>query len=336
MTDNTRQLLAPKAVKRVGVVGTGTIGSAWAAHFLAQGLDVIATDPSPRAEKTLRSAIDHAWPSLEQLGLAPEASRDRLHFSSDINSALQNVDFVQESTPEQEHIKDQVMHSISHAIRPDVIIASSTSGIIPTRLQAQVKHPQRMIVGHPFNPVYLIPLVEVVGGEQTSAATLDWAMAFYQHWGKTPLLCQTEIPGHLANRLQDAISGEMLNLVSDGYASPADLDIALTAGPGLRWALMGSFITSYMAAGNDSFRAIFEGKFGGPESYMPFPTLNDKDVDSIIAAADTQVQGHSLETLKKIRDEFLVGVLQLRASIEAKYSFDKSRFTSDNTESVKG
>ena len=324
--------IAPQDVKRIGLVGCGTVGSAWAAHFLAQGLDVIATDPSPNAEIKMRQAVDNAWPSLVKLGLATDASRERLHFNTAIDSALHTVDFVQESTPEQESIKDQVMHAISNAAPPEVIIASSTSGIIPTRLQAQVKHPQRMIVGHPFNPVYLIPLVEVVGGKHTSAATLEWAMAFYQHWGKSPLHCRTEIPGHLANRLQDAVIGEMLNLVADGYASSSDMDIALSAGPGLRWALMGSFMTGYMGAGEGGYRAVFEGKFGEPESYMPFPDLKQNTIDTILAATDSQVQGHDLQTLEKIRDEFLVGVLTLRASIEKKYGFNQSRFLNNSTE----
>jgi len=325
-TNDSVGIIAPQAVKQVGIVGTGTIGSAWAAHFLARGLDVIATDPHPDAEKKLRIAVDKAWPSLEQLGLANEASRDRLRFTPAIDEALKDTDFIQESTPEQEAIKDKVMADISRAAPPHVVIASSTSGIVPTRLQAQCKHPERMIVGHPFNPVYLIPLVEVVGGKHTAPETIHWAMEFYQHWGKTPLHCRAETPGHLANRLQDAIGGEMMNLIAEGIATASDLDAALTAGPGLRWALLGSFMTGHMAAGEGGLREVFNGKFGEIHSYIQYPDLNEEAIEGILEETQLQVAGRSLKDMEQMRDEFLVGLLKLRAEIEAKYGFDQSRF----------
>jgi len=326
MTEIIQIAISPTGVKQVGLVGTGTIGSAWAAHFLAQGLDVIATDPSPQAEKHLRFAIDSAWPSLEKLGLTDGASRDRLRFTPSMEEALIDADFIQESTPENEDIKDKVMAAISTVARPDVVIASSTSGIVPTRLQAQCKNPERMIVGHPFNPVYLIPLVEVVGGKQTAPETINWAMEFYKHWGKSPLHCRHEILGHLANRLQDALNCEAMYLISDGIATTDELDAALTAGPGLRWALMGSFMTGHLAAGEDGLRAVLGGKFGHDVSNLKSPDLSEEMIDRILKDTQSQVAEHSLKEIEKMRDEFLVGLIKLRAEIDDKYGFGQGRF----------
>lgn len=318
---------AVENVKTIGIVGTGKIGAAWAAHFLAQGLDVIATDPSTDAENKLRTAVDNAWPSLEQLGLARNASRDRLRFSTSIDTSLSQVDFVQESTPEHEKIKDAVIVAISQVVHPNVVIASSTSGIIPTRLQAQCKHPDRLVVGHPFNPVHLIPLVEVVGGEHTAAEAIDWTMAFYRQWGKTPLHCRFETPGHIANRIQDAVLSEAMQLVVDGVATPAELDAALTNGPGLRWALMGSFVTAHMAS-EGGIRDMLNGKFGSSyHSYFQGPQrISDKTKMAIVENALSQTSGHSLDTMEKMRDEFLVGLLKLRADIDARYGFNQGAF----------
>ena len=332
MTDSNEgvgsvDIVAPDAVKQIGLVGTGMIGSAWAAHFLARGLDVIATDPNPEAETKLRAAVEKAWHLLEQLGLANGANPNRLSFTTSIDEALKDADFIQESTPEQEDIKDKVMAAISKAAHPNVVIASSTSGIVPTRLQAQCKNPERMIVGHPFNPVYLIPLVEVVGGKQTAPETIDWAMEFYQHWGKTPLHCRIETPGHLANRLQDAVLSEAMQLIADGVATTGELDTALTAGPGLRWALIGSLLTAHMAAGGAGLRDVLNGKFGSSyHSHFQGPDLSEAIAERIVEDTQSQVAGRSVNEMEQMRDEFLVGILKLRADIEAKYSFNQSRF----------
>ena len=331
---NNMSTIAPYAVKNIGLVGTGTIGSAWAAHFLACGLDVVATDPAPGAEKQLRAAVDNAWPSLVQLGLAKEASRERLRYTPSIETALESVDFVQESTPEHENVKDSVMVAISQATQPNVIIASSTSGIVPTRLQALCKNPERMLVGHPFNPVYLMPLVEVVGGKQTAPATIDWAMAFYQHWGKTPLHCRAETPGHLANRLQDAVLTEAMQLIADGVATIDELDTALTTGPGLRWALIGPLLTAHMAAGEGGLKDVLSGKFGTSYySHFQGPDLSDATIEDMVNNTLAQVAGRSLNEMEQMRDEFLVGVLKLRADIKAKYGFDRSCYNSESKDS---
>ena len=316
--------LEPQAVRQIGLVGTGLIGSAWAAHFLAKGLDVIAADPDPKAEQTLRALVDRAWPSLEQLGLAKDASRDRLQFTISIDEAVKGADFIQESTPENHDIKDQVIAAISQAAPPNVVIASSTSGIVPTRLQAQCKQPQRMLVGHPFNPVHLIPLVEVVGGQQTALETIHWCMEFYRYWGKSPLHCRTETPGHLGNRLQAAIGNEARQLVQEGLATTGDIDAALSAGPGLRWALLGYFMIGHLAAGEAGLRDTLMGKFDADTSPDKHPDM--ELIERIVSGNQSQVAGKTLQEIEQLRDEFLVGLLKLRTNIEAKYGFDQSRF----------
>ena len=317
-------LTAPQAVKNIGLVGAGLIGSAWAAHFLARGLAVVAIDPNPKAEKKLRALVDNAWPSLEKLGLAKDATRDRLQFTTHME-ALEGVDFIQESSPEDHSTKDSVMATISEVTAPDTVIASSTSSIVPTRLQLHCKYPQRMLIGHPFNPVYLIPLVEVVGGEQTAVETIEWAMAFYHHWGKSPLHCQHETPGHLGNRLQAALGQEARQLVAQGLATTGDVDAALSAGPGLRWALMGSFMTEHIAAGEGGLRDTLMGKFDANASADK--SFEPELIERLISGNKSQVTGKSLIEIEQMRDEFLVGLLKLRADIENKYGFHQSRFS---------
>ena len=319
--------VAPDSVKQIGLVGTGIIGSGWAAHFLAQGLDVVATDPHPQAEQTLRAHIDKAWPSLENLGLAEGASRERLRFTPSMEQALGEADFIQESVPESETIKDQVMAAISDVARPDVVIASSTSGIVPTRLQQQCRHPERMIVGHPFNPVYLLPLVEVVAGQHTRQAVIDWTLDFYRHVGKSPLHCRTEKLKHIGNRLQAAIFSEMLHLVAEGAATPAELDAALTDGPGLRWALMGSSLTYHLASGEGGIGEGLAGYHSPPlRPEMAAPTVDKALSLNIAEGALAQAAGHSSAEMAQMRDGFLVNVLKLRADIEARYGFKNGRF----------
>ena len=317
----------PNNVKQIALVGAGTIGSAWAAHFLAQGFDVMAADPSPASENKLRSVVDYAWPYLEQVGLAEGASRERLRFTTSISEAVEQADFIQESTPEREVIKDQVIADISHVAKPDVVIASSTSGIVPTRLQKRCKHPERFLVGHPFNPVYLMPLVEVVSGQQTSPETIQWAMDFYQYCGKTPLHCRKEIHGHLANRLQDAVQAEALQLIANGLATTAEIDAALTAGPGMRWALLGSLFTANMAS-EGGLADVLGGKFGSSYcSYAQGPELDAQTIEAMTLDIQGQVAGRSLNDMEQIRDEFLVGLIKLRADINAKYGFDRSGYS---------
>ena len=327
-------LLSPDEVKQIGIVGAGTIGSAWVAHFLARGLDVIATDPSPGAEKKLRASVVTLWPVLTKLGLASNASLDRLRFTSSIDEKFEGADFIQESTPEQEDIKDKVMAAISDVVSPHTVIASSTSGIIPSRLQMHCKNPGRMIVGHPFNPVHLVPLVEVVGGKQTAREVIDWAMQFYKCWGKSPVHCRVETPGHLANRLQDAVLSEALQIIAEGTANTMELDAAMSCGPGLRWGLMGPLLTAHMAAGEGGLYDVLTGKFGTSYySHFQGPDLNQEDISRLMEDIESQTTGYSLATMEKMRDEFLLGVLKLRTDIEGKYGFDRGCFVPIKTAS---
>ena len=229
-------------VQRVAVVGTGVIGASWAAYFLAHGLDVNATDPSPGAEDRLRAAVAQHWPTLERFGLAPGASVDRLRFHDSLEDAVSVADFVQENGPERADFKADLMRRMDEAAPPYAILASSSSGLSVTAMQALCARPERVVLGHPFNPPHMIPLVEVGGGEKTSPAVIAAAMAFYTAIGKRPIHVRREIKGHIANRLQAALWREAFHLVNEGVASVADIDTAIAQGPGLRWALMGRVV----------------------------------------------------------------------------------------------
>ncbi|MEE8274863.1 MAG: 3-hydroxyacyl-CoA dehydrogenase NAD-binding domain-containing protein, partial [Alphaproteobacteria bacterium] len=217
----------PGDVRRVAIVGAGVIGSGWAAHFLARGLDVVASDPHPEAQARLASAVDNAWPALERIGLAEGADRARLVFVAELEDAVADVDFVQESAPEDEALKTALLARIDAAARPDAIIASSSSGLLPSRIQAGCARPGRIVIGHPFNPVYILPLVEVLGGEQTEPQAIESAIAFYRATGKRPLHVRVEVPGYISDRLQEALWREALHMVADGVATTEEIDAAI-------------------------------------------------------------------------------------------------------------
>ena len=217
-----------KPVKRIAIVGTGVIGASWAAQYLARGFDVVATDPAPNAEGNLRKYVDEAWEQLEEIGLSPGASRDRLSFTKDMKQALAQADLVQENGPERPDFKTKFFAEMDEATPADSIIASSSSGITPSVMQAKCKHPERVLVGHPFNPPHIIPLVEVVGGAKTSPEAIQQAMRFYASIGKKPIHLRKELPGHVANRLQAALYREMLYLIEQGVLSVEETDIAVS------------------------------------------------------------------------------------------------------------
>ena len=226
----------PDAVRTVTVVGTGVIGGGWAAHFLRRGYDVVAWDPGPDAPTRLAGLLDTAWPSLERLGLAEGASRDRLRWAETLEDALVDTDFVQESSPEVLEKKVALLSEIDRLTGPEVVVASSTSGLLMTDMAAECRHPGRFLVGHPFNPPYLIPLVEVVGGRKTDLEVVTWAEAFYTAAGKTSLTMEQEVPGFVGNRLQEALWREALHMVDSGQATVQQIDDSIAYGPGLRWA----------------------------------------------------------------------------------------------------
>src|SRR5215469_543968 len=228
-----------KPIRRIAIVGTGVIGASWAAQYLARGFDVVATDPGPNAEENLRKYVDEAWEQLTALGLASGASRDRLSFTANMKEALANADFVQENAPERPEFKIKLFADMDAATPPDSLIASSSSGITISVMQSECKHPERCVVGHPFNPPHIIPLVEVVGGAKTSPEAIQRAIGFYGSIGKKPIRLNKELPGHVANRLQAALYREIMYLIQQNVLSVADADDAVSYGPGLRWGVMG-------------------------------------------------------------------------------------------------
>lgn len=304
------------SIRRVAVVGTGTIGMSWAATFLSRGLEVSATDPAQGAEARLRQFVDDAWPVLGRLGtIAATPPHELLKFYADPETAVAGADFVQENAPERETIKAALLARIDAVLPPDTVIASSSSGLLISTLQASCRHPERCVIGHPFNPPHLIPLVEVVGGAQTAAVTVERAMAFYAAIGKRPIHIRREVAGHVANRLQAALWREAVHLVAAGVASVADVDAAISEGPGLRWALMGPHLTFHLAGGEGGMAHFLE-QLGPPlEGWwddLGSPRLTPEVRDELTAGVAAEAGGRGIPTLAAERDQFLVDLLALK------------------------
>lgn len=306
---------AENPIQRVAIVGTGLIGSSWAALFLARGLDVSATDPAPEAERNLRNHVDRVWPVLAQLGLAPGADRARLTFSTDLKIALSGADFVQENGPEREDFKVRLFAEMDALLPPDVVLASSSSGLTMSVIQRDCRHPGRCVIGHPFNPPHLIPLVEIVGGQGTAPATLDRAEEFYTRLGKRTIRLHKEIPGHVANRLQAALWREAVHLVAEGVVSVADVDTAVCAGPGLRWSVMGPNLIFHLGGGRGGMTHFMEHlavPFARMWADLGQPELTPELQATIIQGVQTEAAGRSMEDLEKERDRVILSLLQLR------------------------
>jgi 3-hydroxyacyl-CoA dehydrogenase len=308
---------ADKPIRRIAIVGTGVIGASWAALFLAHGLEVIATDPAPNAEENLRKYIDSAWPALEQLGLSSGASKERLSFTAKLSDALKDVDLVQENGPERPDFKIKLFADMDALTPETTILASSSSGIPIGVSQSQCKHPERCVIGHPFNPPHLIPLVEIVGGEKTSAATIERSIAFYASIGKRPIHVKKEVIGHVANRLQAAIYREIVYLIDQGVLSVTDADAAVSWGPGLRWGLMGPNLLFHLAGGEGGIQHFMEHLAGPMTTWWKdlgnpefTPELKEKIVQGVLAEAGNQ----SIDDLAEERDKLLLGLLALRGT----------------------
>jgi carnitine 3-dehydrogenase len=301
-------------IKKIAIVGTGVIGAGWAARCLAQGLDVIAHDPQPDAEQRLRKAIAGAWPSLIQRGLAPGASQTRLTFAASLAECVGEADFVQENAPEREGLKQELLAEIDATAPPHARIASSTSGLLPTILAAKMREPGRFVVGHPFNPVYLLPLVEIVAGEKTTQASVESAKRFYASIGMRPLVVRKEIEGFIADRLMEALWREALWLVNDKVATTEEIDAAVVYGCGLRWSLMGTFLTFHLAGGDGGMRHMLH-QFGPalklPWTKLAAPELTDKLIDAVADGCEAQAAGRSIAELEQRRDKFLIELLAL-------------------------
>jgi carnitine 3-dehydrogenase len=304
-------------VDRVAVVGTGVIGASWAAHFLAHGLDVTASDPAPGAEDRLRADVAAHWPVLERFGLVEGASQERLSFTADPGDAVADADFVQENGPERENVKHALFAVLDAAARPDVVLASSSSGLLPSAIaRGCPHHPERLVIGHPFNPPHLIPLVEVVPGERTSAETVDRAMAFYAAVGKRPIRLRQELPGHVANRLQAALWQEAYSLVERGVASVSDIDAAISQGPGLRWAVLGPFLNQHLSGGPGGIAHVLEHLGPPTERWwrdLGEVTLTPELVQKLVAGVDEELAGTDVAELVARRDAVLDALLAAKA-----------------------
>jgi len=299
------------------VIGTGVIGASWTALFLAKGLDVVATDIAPDAEASLRRFVDMAWPAMKRLGLAPNASQSRLTFNADLVTAVKGADLVQENGPERIEFKRKLYGQLDEVLPPDVIIASSSSGLTMSEIQtACPSHPERCLIGHPFNPPHLIPLVEIVGGAKTSEDTIQRASEFYTALGKQTVRLHKEVPGHVANRLQAALAREVYHLVAEGVVSVADVDAALCWGPGLRWGIMGQVLLNHLGGGQGGIEHFFQ-QFTGPITawwkVLGSPQLTSELQQKLIDGVRAEAGSRSIDGLAAERDEVLLGLLELRS-----------------------
>ncbi|MER7698066.1 MULTISPECIES: 3-hydroxyacyl-CoA dehydrogenase NAD-binding domain-containing protein [unclassified Streptomyces] len=313
VNDGPTEPCAPEDVRRVACVGAGVIGGGWAAHFLARGYDVTAWDPAPDAAVRLRRLVAAAWPALEQLGLADGASPDRLTVAATLEEAVADAQFVQESAPEKLDLKRDLLARLDAAAPAGTVIASSTSGYPMTDMQTEAADPGRLVVGHPFNPPYLIPLVEVVGGERTAPAAVDWASRFYAVAGKSVITMEREVPGFIANRLQEALWREALHMVAQGEATVREIDASITEGPGLRWAVMGPMLTFALAGGEGGMAHMLD-HFGpslkSPWTRLEAPELDRALYDAVVAGCEEAADGRTIADLVAERDRGVIDVLR--------------------------
>ena len=300
-------------IGRVALLGAGVVGAGWAARFAVNGIDVRVWDPDPRARGRIDDVLEDAIRAYARLTLAPPVPPGRIEVVVSVEEAVAGAGFVQESVPEREEVKRPLLAAASRAAPPDAVIASSTSGLLPSRLQADCTRPERIVVGHPFIPVYLLPLVEVVGGEATSAETKERAAALYRSVGMHPLVLDAEIDAFIADRLLEAVWREALHLVNDGVATAEQIDEAITFGPGLRWSVMGTFLLYRLAGGEAGMRHFLE-QFGPtlefPWTHLQGPDLTGELADRIAAQSDDQAAGRTIRELTRLRDDCLVSVMQ--------------------------
>ena len=303
-----------RTVKTLGLLGTGVIGGGWAARALHFGIDVIAADVKPEMEAWIRGAIANAEPALARLTSAPLPPKGRLSFTTDLRVMAERADFIQENIPEQLELKQRMLAQVSRHTSADVIIASSTSGLTPTDLQRDMVAPERFLVAHPFNPVYLLPLAELVGGTKTAPATIEAAAVFFKYIGMHALHVRREVPGHLTDRLQEALWREILHMVNDGVATTGELDDSIIYGPGLRWAAMGTNMIYHLAGGESGMRHML-AQFGPclkwPWTKLEAPELSETLIDRMVEGTQAQAAGRSIRELERLRDDYLVAIQQV-------------------------
>src|ERR1700692_2967132 len=312
--------MSDRTIHRIAIIGTGVIGASWAALFLAKGLEVVATDVAPNAEAALKRFVEAAWPALKRLGLSPRASPSKLSFKADLAAAVKGADLVQENGPERIDFKKKLYGQLDELLPPDVIIASSSSGLTMTAIQSGARsHPERCVIAHPFNPPHLIPLVEIVGGTKTSEETIRRAGEFYTSIGQRTVRLNKELPGHVANRLQAALGREVYYLVSEGVVSAADVDTALCWGPGLRWGVMGNMMLNHLGGGPGGIEHFFQ-QFAGPMTAwwktLGSPALTPEVQKTLIDSVHAEAGSRTIEELEAERDEVLLGLLELRTKAD--------------------
>ena len=311
----------PRAVRRVASIGAGPIGGGWTAHFLAQGYDVTTYLYDAGEEEPLRRLLDIAWTSLAEIGLAEGASRDRLRCTTELAEAVAEAEFVQESVPENMALKQAVYAELGALVPDDVVIASSTSGLSMSEIQAHCPTPERTIVAHPFNPPYLMPLVEIVGGAKTSPEAVAWAADFYRVGGKAPLVMEKEVPGFVATRLQEALWREALHMVANGEATVEQIDMAVVNGPGPRWAFMGPCMTFHVGGGEGGMAYNLE-QFGPalkfPWTRLEAPELTQELTDRMVDGCERMAAGRDFAALSKEQTANLVAIAKALKSVAAK------------------
>ena len=302
-------------IKKIAVIGTGVIGTGWIIRCLAHNKKVIVFDKDLKLEKKLLIEIKRAWPFLKKLFNKKKLNLKNFKYVTSIEEAVKDADLIQECATENYKIKTNLMNTISKAAKSNAIIASSSSGLLPTRIYSKCKNPERTMIAHPFNPVYLCPGVEIVAGKKTKKNFLNKANKFYKAISMNPIIVKKELPGYLADRLQEALWREALHIINDGYATTKDLDRAIEDGPGLRWSLMGTFLTFHLAGGKAGMKHML--KQFGPALKLPWtklkaPKLSKKLSTRVIKGTKQQAKGKSVSAISNIRDEYLVNLQKLR------------------------
>ena len=308
-------------IKKIAVIGTGVIGSGWIVRFLAHNKKVIAYDKDIRLKKKIIKEIKRTWPYVRKLFNKKKLKLKNFKYVTSIQEALKEADFVQECAPENYKLKTKLMEIIGKYSKPNVIISSSSSGLLPSRIYSKCKNPSRTIIAHPFNPVYMLPGVEIVPGKRTKKNFLKKAYKFYKSISMNPIMIKKELPGYLSDRLQEALWREALHIVNEGYASTKELDRAIEDGPGMRWSLMGTFLTFHLAGGNAGMKHMLE-QFGPalklPWTKLKAPRLSNKLSNRVITGTRKQARGKSVAEISKIRDEYLLNLQKMRKKYENK------------------
>ena len=308
-----------KKIKNVAVIGTGVIGTGWIIRLLIHGKKVYAYDIKKNHKINLIKNINRTWPIVKKLFYKKKKNINNLVFSTSIRDVVKNADFIQECAPENQKLKIKILKKIELFAKKNVVISSSSSGLLPSKIQSQCKNPERVLIGHPFNPVYLLPLVEIVPGKKTLKKYIYQSKIFYESLSMFPLVLKKELPGYLSDRLQEALWRESLHIINDGFATTSDLDKAIIHGPGLRWSLMGTFMTFHLAGGKNGMKHMLQ-QFGPtlkfPWTKLKAPILTKKLSEKIIKGTKSQSKGKSIDEITKIRDEYLIALLKLRNKYE--------------------